>query len=230
MAKFASRSPVFAVAVDVVVLTLRDRRLNALLVQRSGSMFVGKWTLPGLLVQFGEPLEDAARRALSDDAGPGFESVPLEQFHTYGEPGRDPRPERVVSVAWLALGSDLPDPAPREGADSAEWVEVTEAIGRDLASDHAQILTDALERVRNLLEHTTIATRFCPPTFTIPDLRRVYDAVWGTVVDPRNFQRKVLSAEGFVEETGEISRGRGRPAKVYRAGTTETLYPAILRK
>ncbi len=193
-------------------------------------MFVGKWTLPGLLVQFGEPLEDAARRALADDAGPGFESVPLEQFHTYGEPGRDPRPERVVSVAWLALGSDLPDPAPREGADSAEWVEVTEAIGRDLASDHAQILTDALERVRNLLEHTTIATRFCPPTFTIPDLRRVYDAVWGTVVDPRNFQRKVLSAEGFVEETGEISRGRGRPAKVYRAGTTETLYPAILRK
>ena len=227
---FESRFPVFAVTADIVVLTLRQGRLCVLLIRRSSSVFTGRWALPGGFVHVDESLEEAAYRELREEAGIGSDAVRLEQLRAFGTPGRDPRPERVVSVAWLALGVDLPDPTPDTDADRAEWVALDEAFARDLAFDHAEILLDGVERARSNLEYTTIATAFCEPTFTLPDLRRVFEAVWDTQIDPRNFQRKVLSAEGFVEETGDLIRGRGKPAKVYRVGPATTLHPPIMRR
>lgn len=227
---YQSRFPIFAVAADIVVLTLRDGELCVLLIRRSSSVFTGKWALPGGFVRVDESLEEAAYRELREEAGIGVGDVRLEQLRSYGDPGRDPRPERVVSVAWLALGANLPDPVPDTDADRAEWVPLVDAEQRELAFDHATILRDGVERARARLEYTTIATAFCEPTFTLPDLRRVYEAVWDVEVDARNFQRKVLSADGFVEETGEIVRGRGRPAKVYRAGDAVSLHPPVLRR
>ena len=227
---FTSRFPVFAVTADIVALTLREGRLCVLLIRRSSSVFTGRWALPGGFVHVDESLEDAAYRELREEAGITPDAVRLEQLRTYGDPGRDPRPERVISVAWLALGADLPDPVPDTDADRAEWVPVDEAFGRDLAFDHSEILRDGVERARSKLEYTTIATAFCEPTFTLPELRRVYEAVWDTHLDPRNFQRKILSADGFVEDTGQIIRGRGNPAKVYRAGPATTLHPPVLRR
>ena len=227
---FQSRFPVLGVTADIVGLTLREGRLCVLLIRRSSSVFTGRWALPGGFVHVDESLEDAAYRELREEAGITPDAVRLEQLRTYGDPGRDPRPERVISVAWLALGADLPDPVPDTDADRAEWVPVDEAFGRDLAFDHSEILRDGVERARSKLEYTTIATAFCDATFTLPDLRRVYEAVWDTAIDPRNFQRKVLTANGFVEETGDIVRGRGKPAKVYRAGEATTLHPAIMRR
>ncbi len=227
---FESRFPVFAVTADIVALTLRDGQLCVLLIRRSSSVFTGRWALPGGFVHIDESLQDAAYRELREEAGITPDAVRLEQLRSYGDPGRDPRPERVISVAWLALGTDLPDPSPDTDAGRAEWVPVDEAFGRDLAFDHSEILRDGVERARSKLEYTTIATAFCDATFTLPDLRRVYEAVWDTAIDPRNFQRKVLTADGFVEETGDIVRGRGKPAKVYRAGEATTLHPAIMRR
>lgn len=227
---YESRFPVFAVTADIVALTLREGRLCALLIRRSSSVFTGRWALPGGFVHVDESLEDAAYRELREEAGIGSGAIRLEQLRAYGDVGRDPRPERVVSIAWLALGADLPDPTPDTDADRVEWVPVDEAFARELAFDHAQILHDGVERARSKLEYTTIATAFCEPTFTLPDLRRVYEAVWDTQLDPRNFHRKVLSADGFVEETGDLIRGRGNPAKVYRAGPATTLHPPVLRR
>lgn len=227
---YESRFPIFAVAADIVVLTLRGDRLCVLLVRRAGEVFTGRWALPGGFVRIEESLEQAAYRELGEEAGIGADAVVLEQLRTYGDPGRDPRPERVVSVAWLALGAGLPRPTPDTDADRAEWVPVDEAFGRELAFDHDRILRDGIERARSKLEYTTVATAFCGRTFTLPELRRVYEAVWDAEVDPRNFQRKVLGADGFVEETGDVVHGRGRPAKVYRSGPADTLYPPVMRR
>ena len=71
-----------------------------------------------------------------------------------------------------------------------------------------------------------LATAFCPPEFTIAELREVYEAIWNERLDPRNFSRKVLSAADFVTPTnGTTTRGGGRPARLYRAGQASELAP-----
>lgn len=225
----ASAYPPFAVTVDLVVLTLRDEHLSVLLVQRGAAPHEGRWALPGGFTHVEEDLEDAAYRELAEEAGVGRGDVVLEQLRTYGAPDRDPR-MRVVSVAWLALGADLPEPNAGSDATAARWTPLEEALRLDLAFDHRAILTDAIERARAKLEYSSLATAFVREPFTVGELREVYQAVWGTRIDPRNFHRKVTGAEGFLEATGErTTRGGGRPAMLYAAGPATQLHPPVLR-
>ncbi|MDT7613029.1 MAG: 8-oxo-dGTP diphosphatase, partial [Pseudonocardiales bacterium] len=123
---------------------------------------------------------------------------------------------------------DLPEPAAGSDAADSVWLPVSE-VG-PLAFDHATILAAGVERARAKLEYTTLAATFCPPAFTVSQLRRVYEAVWGTELDPRNFQRKVTSTPDFLIPTAEtVSTGRGRPAQLFRRGAATSLYPPMLR-
>lgn len=225
----AAAFPRVAVTVDLVVLTLRDGELNVLLVERGASPFRGALALPGGFVQPRETLDAAAARELAEETG--LREVPghLEQLRTYGDPDRDPR-MRVVSVAYLALAPDLPDPVPGTDAASARWVPVGGTSAGALAFDHAQILSDGVERARAKLEYTSLATAFCAPEFTVADLRAVYEAVWGRPLDPRNFHRKVTGTPGLLADTGRTrAEGRGRPAVLYRPGPAGSLHPPLTR-
>ena len=215
-------------AVDLVVLTVRGGALHVLLVERGIEPFRGQHALPGGFVLDGESLEDAANREPDEETGVAGVQRHLEQLATYGDPDRDPR-GRVVAVAHLALVPSLAEPVAGSDAASADWVPVA-AVPLDLAFDHEAILADGLERARAKLEYTSLAASFCAETFTINELREVYEAVWGVEIDPRNFHRKVTSADGFVEPTDETTnRGGGRPAKLYRVGAAPLLHPPLLR-
>ncbi len=216
------------IAVDLAILTVRDDSLQALIITRANEPYEGRPALPGGFVRTGEDIDAAAVRELGEETGLDGAALHLEQFAVYGKPDRDPR-GRVVSVAYLAIMPDLPVPTAGSDASSASWITVAEVRG-SLAFDHDQILDDAVERARRRLELTTLATAFCPPEFTIGDLRSVYEAVWGTPLDPRNFNRKVINTAGFVEATGEKRLpATGRPAALYRAGAATALNPPILR-
>jgi 8-oxo-dGTP diphosphatase len=216
------RGNLFAVAVDLVILTVRDGALCVLLRRRPAPPFAGELALPGGFVRAREDLLDAARRELVE-TGPAIEDHHLEQLASYAAPDRDPR-GRVLTVGHLALVPDLPEP-PGTGM----WCPVAQV--RTLAFDHGRILGDGIERARAKLEYTTLATAFCPASFTISQLRQVYEAVWGTTPDPRNFSRKVTSTPGFLVPTGEkVSSGRGRPGQLFRRGPATALYPPMLRE
>lgn len=226
---YQSEFPPFYVTVDLVVLTVRSGKLQSLLVRRGQEPYAGQLALPGGFVGIDEDLEPAAYRELKEETGVGRGDVLLEQLGTYGAPKRDPR-YRVVSVAWMALGADLP--LLRAGTDAADavWKPVASALRADLAFDHRRILRDGVDRARAKLEYSPVATAFCEPEFTVGELRGVYEAVWGAAIDPRNFHRKVTGAPGFLEETGEsTTRGGGRPARLYRRGPAETIHPPISR-
>jgi 8-oxo-dGTP diphosphatase len=243
-------SPPFAVTVDLVVLTVRRHALCALVVRRGEPPYQGRWALPGGFVRAEEDLAAAAARELAektgllahDPTGPApVNGAHLEQLATYGDPKRDPR-MRVMSVAHLVLAPDLP--APRAGGDahSARWAPVEDLLGQGdgfsregeqvtpLAFDHARILADGVERARSKIEYSSLATAFCPQEFTVGELRRVYEAVWGVALDPRNFHRKVTGTPGFLVPTGgTTTRQGGRPAQLFRAGGATLLNPPMLR-
>lgn len=214
--------------VDLAVLTVRENRLAVLVVERGHEPFAGWPALPGGFLRAGEDLPDAAERELADETGIDGRSLHLEQLAVYGDPDRDPR-DRVVSVAYLAIAPDLPIPTAGSDASGARRAPVDDVIDA-LAFDHSKILADAVERARNRLEYTTVAAAFCGPTFTIGDLRHVYEVVWDKTVDPRNFSRKVVQSRGFVEPTGDRRMPEtGRPAALYRRGQAQILNPPLLR-
>lgn len=230
----------FAVTVDLVLLTVRSGVLHVLLVTRGLEPCAGHPALPGGFVLPDEGLAAAAARELREETGLEQPAGHLEQLATYGDRDRDPR-GRVVSVAFLAMAPD--QPLPRAGTDAADarWCPVDQATG--LAFDHDRILADGVERARSKLEYTPLGAVFCAPEFTVADLRRVYEAAWGTTLDPRNFHRKVIGTRDFLEPTGATREdGPGRPAALFRlapsaaralAGqgpvTSATLQPPLLR-
>jgi 8-oxo-dGTP diphosphatase len=287
-----ARFPAFAVTVDLVVLTVRESRLSALMIRRGEEPYLGRTALPGGFVRPGESLGEAAERELAEETGLADLPVHLEQLATYGAVDRDPR-MRVVSVAYLALAPDLPAPTAGGDADDAHWAPVAQLLpdlfpnanqaewdagaeaeaekvgaiagrqvarsggggagthvgagearersieggrrgrGRGRASfafDHDQILVDGVERARSKLEYTPLAAAFCPPEFTVGELRGVYEAVWGVALDPRNFHRKVTGTPGYVLPAGgTTTRQGGRPAQLFKRGDVTLLNPPMLR-
>jgi 8-oxo-dGTP diphosphatase len=215
--------PRVAVSVDLVILTVRASQLSALVWRRDAEPHLACWALPGGFIRLDEDLPAAAARVLAERAGLPDAAVHFEQLQTYGYPDRDPR-QRVVSVAYLGLAPDLPAP----DQPKMSWQPVA-GLG-ELAFDHIRILRDGVERARAKLEYTSLGAAFCQDEFTVADLRRVYEIVWGTPLDPRNFHRKVTGAERFLVDTGSATpSGGGRPAELYRRGDADLLHPPMLR-
>lgn len=191
-----------AVAADPVILTVIDGKLSVLLVA-SGD----KYMLPGGFVDSVESPEETAARKLFEKTG--VENVYLEQLKTYGDPDRDPR-GWIISVAFLSLidSHKLPDDS------SGVWFPVDDM--HDLAFDHADMIDEAVQRLRGKLWYSNVAVGLLPEEFTIGQARRVYQAISGVEYDPSNFDRD-LDSLGLVEETGNtISTGKGRPGKGLR--------------
>jgi len=226
------------VTVDIVLMTIVEAELRILLIRRGVGPFRDSWALPGGFVRVDEDLRAAALRELAEETRikqPGH----LEMFGAYGDPERDSR-GRIVSIAYWAITPDLPTPKGGTDASHAEFVPVAELEGGRLrlAFDHDRIATDAINAARDSLKHTTIATRFCPPEFTITDLREVYNAIWGTELEAGNFQRMVnpknpkAKRKGFlipVEGQSVPPRDKvGRPAQLFTAGTAKYLRPPLL--
>lgn len=225
----ASPSSEIHVAVDLTVLTLREGALCVLLIQRDDEPHSGAWALPGGFIEFGEDLEGAAYRVLADEASLGSGHVHLEQVRTFGAPGRDPR-GHVVSVSFMALGANLPDPRRGDDVADARWWSLEDLAEVQLAFDHAEVLASSLERARSKLEYTTLATTFLPAEFTVSQLRGVYESVWGATLDAGNFHRKATRTDGFLHELDRHAAPTGgRPARLYSAGRGAYLVPPLLR-
>jgi 8-oxo-dGTP diphosphatase len=206
-----------ALAVDVVVLTVRAGSLCVLVVRREPRLFA----LPGGFVGASERPRDTAARKLREKTG--VVEPQLEQLAAFGDPGRDPR-GWIPSIAYLALVP--PDVEPTDPA--ASWRPARRPPR--LAFDHARMLDAALDRVEGKLWWSNVAIGMLPGAFTMSEARAVYEAIAGVRYDPATFARD-LKATGLVAATGERrAEGRGRPAALYEFASRAPAWGAGRRK
>ena len=212
------------VAADVAVFAFLDGAMNVLLVRRRYEPYESYWALPGGLLEPDETLEEAAERELREETG--VTDTYMEQLATFSQVDRDPR-GRVISCCYLAL-VDAARVRLRPGSDAREaaWRPL-EALLREtnegtvLAFDHDRILAYARQRLAYKLEYQNVAWSLLPETFTLSELRRVYEAGIGRAFEPNNFRRIALGW-GVLAESGERPTG-GRPAATYRFADTRPL-------
>jgi len=212
------------VAADVAVFAFLDGAMNVLLVRRRYEPYESYWALPGGLLEPDETLEEAAERELREETG--VTDTYMEQLATFSQVDRDPR-GRVISCCYLAL-VDGARVRLRPGSDAREaaWRPL-EALLREtdegtvLAFDHDRILAYARQRLAYKLEYQNVAWSLLPETFTLSELRRVYEAGIGRAFEPNNFRRIALGW-GVLAESGERPTG-GRPAATYRFADTRPL-------
>lgn len=199
-----------SVTVDLVVFTIKDSKLKVLLIKRALDPFKGKWAIPGGFVQVNETIEDAAKRELEEETG--IKEVYLEQLYTWGGLERDPR-GRVISISYFALiNSDGIKLEATTDAVEAGWFDVNKIPS--LAFDHKNILDYAVKRLKWKFEYTPIAFSLLDEQFTMPQLKNLYDIVFETEFDKRNFYKKVLSLK-ILEEKGIAESSGHRPPKLY---------------
>jgi 8-oxo-dGTP diphosphatase len=221
-------APAGIYAVPVVLAPLSGR-LHVLLVQRVEAPFAGTWVLPGGFMSPTERPEETAQRKLTEKTGVG--AVYLEQLETYGDPERDPR-GWIPTVAYLAL---IDAAVLRAEESSARW-EPVDALP-PLGFDHPRIVVDAVERLRGKLWWSNIAVGLLPERFTMPQARRVFEAISGVTYEPSNFRRE-LEQSGLVRATGTLAKGGpGRPAAMYEFVERQPAWslrrsrpPAMLRR
>lgn len=190
-----------SVAVDVAVLTVDARELSVLVVDGPRGL-----ALPGSFLRPGERLSDAAERALHTKAG--LTGTDFHQLTMFDAPDRDDR----GWVLSMAHGAALPvDRLPRD----ARLVRIDDRTPDEpLAFDHAQMVSDAVDDLRARYARHVDPSRLLPDEFTVLELRRLYEAVYGRPLPKDSFRRMVVDA---LETTGQLrSGGAGRPAEVFR--------------
>lgn len=227
--------PRFHVAVDVVALTIKRNLLQVAVVRRNDSMSCvidnqtgiaieaprrpTDYALPGGHVRWqNEDLIDAAIRELFEETGIELPRNDLVQIGAYGDVGRDPRSGRTVSVAFVAFNPEFSTPFAGSDTASAQFMDVVEVLAEPnrLEFDHGRIIREAISRVRDLMERTPIALKFCDEEFTLSDLRHVYEvmfhAAYNEDADALRYADRIRSEEAltggreFEERMQSLSR------------------------
>ena len=205
-------------SVVVVIFTVLEGDLRALLIKRSADPHQGLWAIPGGRLIPGESLVDAATRKLVDETG--VRDVFLEQLYTFDDLD-DVTPGGSLAMTHFALV----DQQRVRLSDRTDWQPAWFSMRElpELAFQNEQVLAYALERLRNKLQYTNVAYSLLPRRFTLTQLQRVYETILGRALDKRNFRKRMLSLE-VIEATDErVAEGAGRPALLYRFTSREPI-------
>ena len=189
-----------AVTTDCVIFGYDGKELKVLLIERGIEPFKGCWAFPGGFLNMDEDALAGARRELKEETG--LEDAFIEQFHTFSEPGRDPR-GRVITIAHYALVK-IQEVEGGDDAAQARWFSIGEVP--PLAFDHDRILRMAMNRLKERIHFEPVGFELLPDVFTMPQLQNLYEAILEVHFDRRNFASKMLKL-GILEDTGDRPAG-----------------------
>lgn len=178
----------YLVSIDCAIFGYHEGELKLLLFQREKEPEKGKWSLIGGWVNPDESAEEAATRVLQHLTG--LHDIFLEQVSTFSKPNRDPG-GRVISVVFYALIVIDGERMKLSSEFGAEWWPVKSLP--TLIFDHQQMFEMSLERLRQKANYHLVGRELLPETFTITQLRNLYNSIFSKDFDPGNFRKKVLS-------------------------------------
>ncbi|MDD7563482.1 MAG: NUDIX domain-containing protein [Alloprevotella sp.] len=197
--KYSYDYPHPAVTTDCVIFGFDSSDLKVLLIERGIEPFKGKWALPGGFLKMDETAQEGALRELEEETG--MNNAYIRQFHTFTEPGRDPR-ERVITIAHYALVR-LQEVKGGDDAAQARWFTMDEIP--PLAFDHDRILRMAQIMLRERIHFEPVGFELLPETFTMKQLQNLYEAILDVHFDRRNFAKKMFHL-GLLIQTEDMVR------------------------
>ncbi|MDF7817855.1 NUDIX domain-containing protein [Runella sp. MFBS21] len=199
------------VAIDCIIFGFDGEEIKLLLIKRNFEPEKGKWSLMGGFVKEEEDLEAGAERILYELTG--LDNIYVEHLQTYGKVNRDPV-ERTISVVFFALINIHAHDQESVRAHNAQWISLKNVP--QLIFDHDRMVENALERLRYKAALHPIGFELLPEKFTIPQLQKLYEAIYDMRLDRRNFSRKILST-GLLIDTGEKNENSAtKKAILYR--------------
>jgi ADP-ribose pyrophosphatase YjhB (NUDIX family) len=210
MTQYVDQKPVL-LAVDCIIFGFDGLNLKLLLIKRGFEPEKGKWSLMGGFLQPDEMLDEAASRILKQLTG--LQGVYMEQLHTFSEIGRDPE-ERTISVAYFALIDIHQYEKQLSDQYHAEWFLLNKKP--KLIFDHSDMVALAQKQLRYKAALHPLLFELLPPKFTIPQLQNLYEGVYETLFDNRNFTRKVMSTGLLVKQDGKDKSGSKKGAYYYK--------------
>ncbi len=210
MIKYAKQSR-FIQAVDCIVFGFDGDTLKILLIQRGFEPEKGKWSLMGGFVQENESIDQASNRILKQLTG--LDGMYLEQLHTFGDPNRDPM-ERTVSTAYFALIDILKYEKQLNTDYHPEWFSLKRMP--KLIFDQQEMVELAKRRVRYKAALHPILFELLPSRFTIPQLQSLYESVYNTAIDKRNFSKRILATGLLIKQADKDKSGSRRGAFYYQ--------------
>jgi len=205
------------ISVDCVIFGFHENQLKVLLLKWKE----GPWCLPGGFVKHHESVDDSAVRTLKERTG--LHNIFLEQFHTFGEPGREKGKKamtgwlskRFISIGYYALVEfSKVFPQPDIFSIECRWWDISKAPA--LIYDHKQIMKKALESLRLDLNDHPVGYNLLPEKFTMPELQRLYETILGESLDRRNFQKRMLALDILVRLKERKTGGAHKAPYLYR--------------
>lgn len=173
-------------AVDCVIFGYKNGELQLLIFRREVEPLAGEWSLIGSIIDDDENLNDAPKRILQEITG--LQKVFLEQLHSFGDKNRDTG-ARVVSVVYWSLiqTNDKINIANH----TAQWVPISQIP--QLVLDHNKMVNLAIQKMQEHVRYRPIGFELLPKKFTLPQLLKVYEAIYQRPIDDRNFRKKIIA-------------------------------------
>ncbi|CAN5178696.1 NUDIX domain-containing protein [soil metagenome] len=199
------------VALDCIIFGFDGEEIKLLLIKRNFEPEFGKWSLMGGFLNDNEDLEAAAQRILFDLTG--MTNTYLEQLQTFGAINRDPV-ERTISVVYYALVNIQDQDVNAIRSHNASWINLSDKP--NLIFDHNAMVEQAMHRLRYKAALHAIGFELMPEKFTIPQLQKVYEAIFKTPLDRRNFSRKILSTDLLIGTGEKDTNSVTKKGQLYR--------------
>lgn len=196
-------------AVDCIIFGFDGEQMKVLLIRRGFEPEQGKWSLMGGFVSETENVDQAAVRVLKQLTG--LADIYMEQIYCFGNASRD-KAGRVVSIAYFALINIANYNEQLTDEHEAHWFSLKKIP--PLIFDHEQMLQKAKELLQQKVSNHPIGFELLPVKFTLRQLQNLYEAIYESPLDKRNFTKRILQLD-ILKKLNEKEKESSRKGSFY---------------